>query len=189
MSLCVNAKRSYLELTIPPDKRMRRLGSIGGIGPSHCSTEGGPCVIPVLGGGEVYLAGAESLNESPAERERLVLQCRYMAAKHSGFVHLDDSDILPQATPEDTCEPIGNMDDEVNDTCFDSFLPSSIQILDYVAIDYHVVIAGSLTDDDILLITVPMMTAWMSRRDVVAPCRRPPKPSLSSRSSAFVFAQ
>lgn len=71
---------------LKPDKRMRRLGSIGGIGPSHCSTEGGPCVIPVLGGGEVYLAGAESLNESPAERERLVLQCRYMAAKLLGLL-------------------------------------------------------------------------------------------------------
>lgn len=68
---------------LKPDKRMRRPGSIGGLGPSQCSTEGGPCV---LGGGEVYLAGAESLNESPAERERLVLQCRCMAAKLLGLL-------------------------------------------------------------------------------------------------------
>ncbi|KAL3193494.1 hypothetical protein MRX96_016848 [Rhipicephalus microplus] len=42
------------------------------------------------------------------------------------------------------------MDDEVNDTRFDSLLPCGIQILDYVAIDYHVAVSGSLTDDDIL---------------------------------------
>ncbi|KAH7980163.1 hypothetical protein HPB49_013571 [Dermacentor silvarum] len=70
--------------------------------------------------------------------------------RHSGFVHPDDSDIPPEATPEDTREPTGNVDDEVNDTRFDSVLPSGVQILDYVAIDYHVVVAGPLTDDDIL---------------------------------------
>ncbi|KAH7984447.1 hypothetical protein HPB52_020893 [Rhipicephalus sanguineus] len=42
------------------------------------------------------------------------------------------------------------MDDEVNDTRFDSLLPSGVQILDYVAIDYDVAVAGPLTDDDIL---------------------------------------
>ncbi|KAH7949715.1 hypothetical protein HPB49_014550 [Dermacentor silvarum] len=68
----------------------------------------------------------------------------------SGFVHPDDSDIPPEATPEDTREPTGNVDDEVNDTRFDSVLPSDVQILDYVAIDYHVAVAGPLTDDDIL---------------------------------------
>ncbi|KAH8037408.1 hypothetical protein HPB51_009963 [Rhipicephalus microplus] len=67
--------------------------------------------------------------------------------RHSGFVRPDDSDI----TPEDTREPTGNMDDEVNDTCFDCLLPSGVQILDYVAIDYHVAVAGPLTDDDLLL--------------------------------------
>ncbi|KAL3201713.1 hypothetical protein MRX96_042852 [Rhipicephalus microplus] len=56
----------------------------------------------------------------------------------------------PEATPEDTREPTGNMDDEVNDTCFDSLLPSGVRILDYVTIDYHVAVAGPLTDDDIL---------------------------------------
>lgn len=70
--------------------------------------------------------------------------------RHSGFVHPDDSDIPPEATPEDTREPTGNVDDEVNDTRFDSVLPSDVQILDYVAIDYHVAVAGPLTDDDIL---------------------------------------
>ncbi|KAH8032511.1 hypothetical protein HPB51_025964 [Rhipicephalus microplus] len=66
--------------------------------------------------------------------------------RHSGFVRPDDSDIAP----EDTREPTENMDDEVNDTRFDSLLPSGVQILDYVAIDYHVAVAGPLTDDDIL---------------------------------------
>lgn len=73
---------------LKPDKRMRRPGSVGGCGPllPPCSTEGGPGVTPVLGGGEVYLAGAESLNESPVERERLVLQCRCTAAKLLGLL-------------------------------------------------------------------------------------------------------
>ncbi|KAH8029141.1 hypothetical protein HPB51_023546 [Rhipicephalus microplus] len=69
---------------------------------------------------------------------------------HSGFVRPDDSDIPPEATPEDTHEPTGNMDNEVNDMRFNSLLPSGVQILDYVAIDYHVAVAGPLTDDDIL---------------------------------------
>ncbi|KAH7954464.1 hypothetical protein HPB49_018764 [Dermacentor silvarum] len=55
-----------------------------------------------------------------------------------------------KATPEDTREPTGNVDDEVTDTRFDSVLPSGVHILDYFAINHHVAVAGPLTDDDIL---------------------------------------
>ncbi|KAH6943674.1 hypothetical protein HPB50_025066 [Hyalomma asiaticum] len=71
---------------LKPDKRTRRPGSTGCLGPLPCLAESAPSATPVLGGGEVYLAGAESLNESPAERERLVLQCRCMAAKLLGLL-------------------------------------------------------------------------------------------------------
>ncbi|XP_077552416.1 TATA-binding protein-associated factor 172-like isoform X1 [Haemaphysalis longicornis] len=72
---------------LKPDKKTRRPGSVGGV--LSCPPESTPGV-PLVG--EVYLAGAESLNENPAERERLVLQCRCSAAKLlgllSGFVTL-----------------------------------------------------------------------------------------------------
>ncbi|XP_077491281.1 histone acetyltransferase 1 isoform X2 [Amblyomma americanum] len=64
---------------LKPDKRIRRA-----TGPQEGPTSapgGGPLL-----GGEVYLAGAESLNESPAERELLVLRCRCMAAKLLGLL-------------------------------------------------------------------------------------------------------
>ncbi|KAH7956630.1 hypothetical protein HPB52_011211 [Rhipicephalus sanguineus] len=41
-------------------------------------------------------------------------------------------------------------DEEVNDTHFESLLPSGVQLVDYVAIDDDVAVAGLLTDDDIL---------------------------------------
>lgn len=75
---------------LKPEKKTRRPGSVGSaLSCTPESTPGAPLV------GEVYLAGAESLNENPAERERLVLQCRCTAAKLLGLLSGFVTQLMP----------------------------------------------------------------------------------------------